>query len=327
MSRLTPGAETALAHIGANARPFEQLTITEARRGLAGISDALSTEPEAVGSVEEHMVSAGGPPVRVRIYRPEEGTGTTHHPVVLMMHGGGWALGDLETHDGFARSLCNAASAVVVAVDYRRTPEHPFPAALEDTYSVLCWCHGNLSELDGADASALFVVGDSAGGNLAAAVGLMARERGGPSIAGQILIYPVLDSRLQTGSCREFADGYFLTLQKLRWFWSMYLPEGQDGSDPLLSPLRTDDLSGLPPALVITAELDPLRDEGEAYARALEAAGVLATTIRYPGVIHAFTLMSALMPEARDAIAECARFICRTTSRRARCGDTEMGER
>jgi acetyl esterase len=305
---LTEGASAALSFIEATGRPFEQVTIDEARAGLQALSAALSAEPTEVGSVQDREIPGAAEAVRVRIYHPSAAGGGDPHPLVLLIHGGGWALGDLETHDRFARSLCSAATAVVVSVDYRRTPQHRFPAALDDTYAALCWAAENADSL-GADAARLVVVGDSAGGNLAAAVGLLARDRNGPPIAGQVLIYPVLDARCNTPSYRDFREGYFLTLQKMTWYWQMYLPEGDDGSDPLASPSRADDLSGLPPALVITAGCDPLRDEGEQFASALQRAGVPAITRRYEGLIHAFTLMSRLIPEAQDVVDECASFI------------------
>ena len=312
---LTDGAAAALNFINAASRPFDQLTIEEARAGLQAMVERLSGEAEAVGTVEDRLVHGGSEPVRIRIYRPDR-AGSDRCAAILLMHGGGWALGDLDSHDRTARSLCNATPAVVVAVDYRRTPEHRFPAALDDTYAALCWVSEN-AEMLGADPARLVVAGDSAGGNLAAAVALLARDRSGPPIAAQVLIYPCLDSRCSTPSFAELREGYFLTLQKMTWYWQMYLAEGSDGSNPLECPLRAEDLSGLPPALVLTAGLDPLRDEGEAYAAALKKAGVPAVVKRYDGLIHAFTLMSNLIPEARDAIEECGKFIREMRSRSA----------
>lgn len=312
---LTEGATAALDFINAAGRPSDEITIEEARAALLVICDELSAEPEAVWLVQDCEVPRDSGPVRVRVYRPAPPGDGALHPLVVMMHGGGWVRGDLDTHDWSARSLCNAAPAVVVAVDYRRSPEHRFPAALDDTYAVVSWASENAVML-GADPGRVVVAGDSAGGNLAAAVAMLGRDRQGPAIAGQILLYPALDARCNTASCTEFRDGYFLTLEKLRWYWQQYLPEGDGGANPLMSPLRADDLSGLPPALVITAEFDPLRDEGEAFAEQLQEAGVPATAKRYNGLIHAFTLMSRLIPEAQDAIEDCGDFI-RNLPRRA----------
>lgn len=304
---LTAGARAALDAVAATAAPFEQLTIEQARAGLAATLARLGAPAEEVGGVEEREVETGSRPIGVRVYRPAaEGP----HPLLLLLHGGGWALGDLETHDGVSRSLCNAAPAVVVAVDYRRAPEHRFPAALDDADACLRWSADHAREL-GADPDRIVVGGDSAGGNLAAALALLARDRRGPEIAAQILIYPVLDARCDTPSFAENGSGYFLTLEKMRWFWRMYLPEGDDGSSPYASPLRSRDLSGLPPAFVVTAEYDPLRDEGERYVERLRAAGVPATFRRYDGLIHAFFSMGGRIPEARDAIDRCAEVIRR----------------
>ena len=302
---LTPGAKAALDSITATAAPFDQLTVEQARAGLVTTLGGLGAPAEEVGHVEEREVPAGSRSVRVRVYRPR---GAGPHPLVLLLHGGGWALGDLETHDGVARAICNAAPAVVVAVDYRRAPEHRFPAALEDAFACLVWSAENARAL-GADPGRIVVGGDSAGGNLSAALALLARDRRAAAIAGQVLVYPVLDARCDTPSYRENGSGYFLTLEKMQWFWKMYLPEGDDGSNPYASPLRSTDLSGLPPALVITAEYDPLRDEGERYVAALRAAGVHATCKRYDGQIHAFFSMGGVVPEAHDVIEQAAKFI------------------
>jgi acetyl esterase len=302
---LTAGAKAALEAVTATAAPFDQLTIEQARAGLAATLARLAAPAEEVGQVEDLDVPVGSRSVRVRVYRPVR---SGSHPLLVYLHGGGWALGDLETHDGVVRALCNAAPAVVVAVDYRRAPEHRFPAALEDAFACLAWSAENARAL-GARATRIVVGGDSAGGNLTASLALVARDRRAAPIAGQLLVYPVLDARCDTPSYRENASGYFLTLEKMRWFWKMYLPEGEDGSDPYASPLRATDLSGLPPALVITAEYDPLRDEGERYAAGLRAAGIQATCKRYDGQIHAFFSMGGVIPEARDVIERAAEFV------------------
>ena len=222
----------------------------------------------------------------------------------MYFHGGGWVIGSLETHDGTCRELAAGAGCVVVSVDYRLAPEHRYPAAAEDCYAATRWCAEHAAEL-AIDARRIAVGGDSAGGNLAAVVAQMARDRGGPGLVLQLLVYPVTDHDFGTASYRDNAAGYLLTAADMRWFWGHYL--GDDtarGAEPYASPLRAASLAGLPPALVITAELDPLRDEGEAYARALEAAGVAAKLHRYDGMIHGFFGMSAIMDQAVAAVRE-----------------------
>jgi acetyl esterase len=236
-----------------------------------------------VAAVEDRNIPGPDGHVPVRIYTPE---GEGLRPVVVFFHGGGWVIGNLESHDATCRGLCNAAGAVVVSVDYRLAPEHRFPAAPEDCYAATKWVADNAAAI-GADASRLAVAGDSAGGNLAAAVTLMARERGGPSIGFQALVYPVTDYAFGTPSYAENGDGYLLSRAGMEWFWGLYA-DPSDAANPLASPLREKDLSGLPPALVITAGYDPLRDEGEAYGARLQEAGVPVTCTRYDGMLHGF---------------------------------------
>jgi acetyl esterase len=219
-------------------------------------------------------------------------------PVVVYLHGGGWVLCGLETHDTGCRTLADRLGAVVISVDYRRAPEDQFPAAAEDSYAATVWAAGQAREL-GGDPARMVVAGDSAGGNLAAAVALMARDRGGPAIAYQLLVYPVIDVARNTMSYRENATGYYLTAQHMQWYWEQYLGPA-DGHDPYASPIYAD-LAGLPPALIVTAEHDPLRDEGEAYAEALQRAGVDATARRYAGMFHGFFNMTEHLAGARDA--------------------------
>lgn len=299
---LTAGARAAIDQIAAAAAPFDTLTLAQARAGLAKTLAGLAAPPEEVGAIEEREVSVDSRSVRVRIYRPAAGG---PHPLVLTLHGGGWALGDLDTHDTLARAICNAAPAVVVSVEYRLAPENRFPAALEDAEACLRWAAAEARSL-GADPARLVLLGDSAGGNLSAGLALRVRDRGGPAIAAQVLIYPVLDARCDTPSFTENATGYFLTRQKMHWFWQMYLPEGDDGANPCASPLRAESFAGLPPTFVVTAEHDPLRDEGERFAEALRRAGVAATARRWNGLIHGFASMGKCIPESREAIDWCA---------------------
>jgi len=226
--------------------------------------------------------------------------------VLVYLHGGGWVLCSIETHDPTCRELANGAGCVVVSVGYRLAPEHRFPAPAEDCYAALEWVARNTASL-GGDPARIALGGDSAGGNLTAAVTLMARDRGGPRLVHQLLVYPVLDHAFDTDSYRENADGLLLTRDMMRSFWASYLAREEDGRHPYASPLRASDLAGLPPAHVITAEYDPLRDEGEAYARRLAAAGVPCVQRRYDGMIHGFFGFTQMVDRARDAVADAAR--------------------
>ncbi|MCE2461840.1 MAG: alpha/beta hydrolase [Pseudomonadales bacterium] len=247
-------------------------------------------------------ITAGGVPARV--YRPH---GDGPFPVVMMFHGGGWVIGDLATADSQSREVCRGVGAIVISVDYRLAPEHRFPAAAEDCYSATLWAAEHAGVHDG-DAGSLALVGDSAGGNLAAVVAQMARDRGGPRIAFQLLVYPVTDGvNFDTASYRDNAEGFLLTAEAMHWFWDHYAPVLDDRRSPYASPLLATDLSSLPPALVMTAEYDPLRDEGEAYGRALADAGVDAEVIRYDGFIHGFFAHTQTIAAVRGAMADaCA---------------------
>jgi acetyl esterase len=269
---------------------------------------------DEVASVEDRTIPGPADEIPVRIYRPQPpraaggagGRGRqdgTDAPGVVFFHGGGWTICDLDTHDGACRRLANEVGAVVVSVDYRLAPEHKYPAAADDAYAATVWTADHAAEL-GIDPARLAVAGDSAGGNLAAVVALMARDRGGPALAFQLLIYPVIDSsaaRNDRPSRSENAVGYFLTLSQMEWYRAQYLPEEAAGEDPLVSPHLAPSLSGLPSACVITAEMDLLRDEGEHYGRAMEIAGVDVTISRAPGMFHGFFNMDAALEGAKDA--------------------------
>jgi len=281
---------------------FESLGVEGARAAMDQGAMAEG-EVEDVARVEDRLVPGPAGDVPVRIYWPE---GEGPHPGLVFFHGGGFVIGSVDTHDGSCRSLCRQASCVVVSVDYRLAPEHPFPAAPEDCYAATCWVAENAARI-GVDPTRLAVGGDSAGGNLAAVVSLMAREREGPALCFQLLIYPVTDCSFDTLSYRENAEGYFLTRDHMKWFWRQYLKDPGDGVHPHASPMRAEDLAGLPPALCVTAEFDPLRDEGEAYTERLRAAGVGATLSRYDGMFHGFFGMGAVLDQAGNAVEEaCA---------------------
>ncbi|WP_369254926.1 alpha/beta hydrolase [Geodermatophilus amargosae] len=256
-----------------------------------------------VAGTEDRTVPGADGDLRARVYRPE---GDGPFPTVVFFHGGGWVIGDLDTHDNMARSVCRGAGAVVVAVDYRLAPEHPFPAAADDAVASARWVARHLDEFGGDQR--LGLAGDSAGGNLAAVVAQVLRDDGTP-LAGQFLVYPAVDAEGEYPSRVENATGYFLEKDTMDWFYGHYAGAWDDAKDARLSPLHGADLAGLPPAVVVTAEYDPLRDEGEAYGRALEAAGVHADVRRYDGMIHGFFDMGAFSPAARTATDEsCARF-------------------
>ncbi|MCB5180204.1 alpha/beta hydrolase [Streptomyces antimicrobicus] len=276
----------------------------EARRIMAA-TPPPATPPPAVGAVVDRTVPGppGAPPIPVRIYLPDPGRRPGPRPTVVFCHGGGFVLCDLDTHDRTARNLCRAAGAAVVSVDYRRAPEHRFPAAVEDAHAALCWAGEHLGEL-GGDPGALVVAGDSAGGNLAAASLLLAAERGGPPVALQVLVYPSLTASLDSDSYRRNATGYYLTTAHVRWFWEQYLGPGEDGKHPLASPLNAGPelLAGLPPAHVVVAGCDPLADDGPAYDRLLQASGVTSSVDLHPGMFHGFLALPEYLPAARDAL-------------------------
>ena len=277
--------------------PLEQMSPAEARevyRNLISLD-----QPEAVTRVDDRLIPGDGNDVPVRVYTPEDAVGG-HAPLLLWIHGGGWTIGDLDTADATARALANRSGAVTVSVDYRLAPEHAAPAALEDCLAALTWCVEN-AELLGVDASRVAVGGDSAGGNLAACLCQRVRDDFGPEIDFQLLVYPVTDCTLSSPSMDENAEGYFLTKAGLEWFVGNYLGEG-DPKNAAVSPLYADSLADLPPALVITAEFDPLRDEGEAYASKLRDAGVDVELIRYEGQIHAFFGLAGVLDDGRDAV-------------------------
>jgi acetyl esterase len=256
----------------------------------------------AVARVEDRRLPGPEGEIPVRIYTPG---GTGPFPALVWFHGGGWVVGDLESADATARHLTVGANCVVVSVDYRLAPEAKFPGPAEDCYAATKWVAQNAASIN-ADSGKIAVGGDSAGGNLAAAISLMARDRGGPPLALQLLVYPVTDRDFSTESYVQNAEGYQLTRDSMVWYWEHYLKADADAANPYAAPLQAQDLRNLPPALVITAEYDPLRDEGEAYAHRLEAAGVSTTCTRYDGMIHGFFGMAATIDKGKQAIAQAS---------------------
>jgi acetyl esterase len=277
-----------------------------AARAQAEARTAFLAPPAAVAAVEERRIAGPGGDLRLRIYRPH---GNGPFPLLLFFHGSGFVLCSLDTHDGMCRNFCAGAGCVVVSVDYRLAPEWKFPAAVEDCLCATRWAAGEATELE-ADPGRIAVAGDSAGGNLAAVTALRARDEGGPALAGQLLVYPVTDYyRPGTSSYRENAEGYGLTRDTMVWFWDHYLADPTDAANPHAAPLRAAQLAGLPPALVVTAEFDPLRDEAEDYAARLRAAGVAARTARWDGMNHGFLNWAGVVDKAGAAMAESCAFL------------------
>jgi acetyl esterase len=280
---------------------WPEAPIADVRAGMEATAAALFGPTPEVASTEDRAIPGPNGPIRIRIYRPAGAEPLL--PALLYFHGGGWVIGSLDTHDGICRALCARTPCVVVAVDYRLAPEHRFPSAVEDAWAATVWVAERANELM-LEPGNVAVGGDSAGGNLAAVVARRARDAGLP-ISLQLLIYPVCDHDLDTPSYREHAAGVGLTRDGMAAFWDHYVPDG-DRSHPDASPLRVGDLAGVAPALVVTAEYDVLRDEGEAYAWRLEEAGVPVALTRYEGVIHGFVRIPAKIARAEPALDECA---------------------
>ena len=281
--------------------PLEQLSPQQARDDMLRQTAALGRS-EPVAKVEDVLAPGPGGEIPIRIYTP---AGEAPFGGLVYFHGGGFVIGSIETHDGLCRMLANAAGVVVASVDYRLAPEHKYPAAVEDAYAATCWIVEHARRF-GIDRNRIAVGGDSAGGNLAAAATLMARDRGGPALAFQLLLYPVTDACLETTSYGQYAEGYLLTRAAMAWFWEHYLSDPAEREHAYAAPLRAKDFSALPPALVITAECDPLCDEGESYARRLDDAGVRVTLTRYHGMIHGFVRRAKLLSQGRKAVEQIA---------------------
>ena len=297
---LDPQAKAVLDQVASlGLPPVNEVSPIEARANFEARPRAPGPD---LAKVEDRTVPGPGVDIPVRVFTA---AGSGPFPLLMWFHGGGWVIGNVRTHDSICRHLAQQAECVVVSVEYRLAPEHKFPAAADDCYAATAWVAANASTLNG-DSRRLAVGGDSAGGNLSAVVSLMARDKGGPELVHQLMVYPVTEHRLDTPSYKENADGYLLTRDAMIWYWDHYLGDEGDGADPYASPMRAQDLSRLPPALVITAEFDPLRDEGEEYADRLRTAGVATTCTRYDGMVHGFFGMPDLMDKARQAIAEAS---------------------
>lgn len=303
------GAAQAFADATANPPFLFDLPVSEGRKTVDATQDGEFPDPAAT---REDLTIAGGPTgeVQLTIYRPAGEVGIL--PVVLYTHGAGWVFGDVHTHDRLVRELTTRAEAATVFVSYNFSPEAKYPTAIEQIYAALEWVAASGADHD-LDPGRIAVAGDSVGGNMTAAVAIMAKRRGGPRIAGQLLYYPVTDAAFDTGSYAQFATGYWLRRDTMQWFWDQYTTDPGQRAEITASPLRAtaEDLAGLPPALVINGEADVLRDEGEAYAAHLRAAGVPVTSVRYNGTIHDFVMLNALRDThaAKAATAQGGEFL------------------
>ena len=284
-------------------RPYHELGVLRARDVLEGVT-RVQAERVEVRAVRDVLVPGAAGSLPARVYHPDPGR---RPPVVLYVHGGGWLLGSVRAADRPVRRLVRASGCVVVSLEYRRAPEDPFPAAHDDVVAAARWLAAHAGEL-GGDGERLVLLGDSAGGNLAAAAARSLRDAGGPPVAAQVLVYPVLAPARDTpfASYAANADGPFMTRAELEWFWSLYLRSPADQDDPRANPLAATDLAGLPPATVVVAELDPLRDEGLAYAERLREAGVEATATTYPGAAHGFWWMDGALTQAGELTEQLA---------------------
>lgn len=301
---LDPILKGLLDQMSANPMPkIWEIPPAAGREMYKGMAAMLDPQNVPIGKVEDRKIPGPGSEIPIRIYTPVGG-GAGALPAVVFFHGGGFVIGDLSTHDALCRQLANEAKARVIAVDYRLAPEHKFPAAADDCFAALSWVASQASTI-GVDANRIAVCGDSAGGNLAAVVCQLAKKAGGPHIVYQVLMYPTTIAHAQTGSMKMFEKGYFLEREGMDWFFDAYVPAGQDLKDPKLAPFWGD-VKGLPPAYVITAGFDPLKDEGKQYADKMAAAGVPVTYKDYPAMVHGFFNMSAVVPQAKDAIHDVA---------------------
>jgi len=300
---LEPQVKAVLELVAKANRPaYNTLSPKDARQLFIETRPASTPPPPQIGTVRD--LTAEGPhgPVPLRLYRPAGVADATRLPACLFFHGGGWVIGDVNTHDVLCRQITAASGASVISVDYRSAPEYKFPIAVDDSWAATKWVGAHAAEL-GVDTARLAVAGDSAGGNLAAVMALMARDAGGPAIKLQVLIYPVTDVMRETRTYADFAEGYLLTRDSMRWFIAHYLKSSDDARDWRVSPLRAPSLASLPPALVITAGFDPLRDEGEQYAGRLRDAGNTVDYVCYGGMIHGFIGMGKLLDTAQRAVA------------------------
>lgn len=302
---LDPQAEAFLKEMSdSGGEPFESMTPAEARLAVLPFKE-LGGAPEEVASVEHRFISGPTADLPVWIYRPDGGSAGPQ-PGLIYFHGSGWVVANIEVADNFSRSLANRTGCVVVAVNYQKAPEHKFPIPLDDCFAATRWVFDNATDL-GLDAARIGVMGDSAGGNLAAAVTLRARAEHGPKLAYQVLVYPAVQYGWDTPSSIKNAEGYLLQRASMEYFWNHYVKDPSDGDNPYCSPLAAGDHSDLPPALIVCAEFDPLCDDGRNYAEKLEASGVPVKFRLYGGMIHGFLWMSGIFDQSKELLDEIGR--------------------
>lgn len=285
-------------------KPFEQMSVEEVR-GVVASFTGLQAKPREVARAVDTVYPGPAGNQGLRIYIPEA---LAPLPVVVYFHGGGFVAGGLSVADEPSRALANDAKVIVVAASYRLAPENKFPAATDDAFAALTWVAKNIRQY-GGDSSRIAVMGDSAGGNLAAVAALRARDAGGPGLRAQVLIYPVIDATSKLPSRAEFRDGYVITAAGLDWFWAQYLASPDDAKNPLASPSRAASLAGLPPALILSTEYEVARDEAEAYGKQLAAAGVAAKVIRFDGLVHGVYWMSGAVPRSKELHDAIVKFL------------------
>ncbi len=298
-----PQCQVILDAAAAGVSMFDAPNVAEVRRRYAAATDIYAPTVIAVKSSEDRTIPGPSGDISIRIYTPEDVAGPL--PVLMFFHGGGWVVGDLDSHDAVCRILCNSAKCLVIATDYRMGPEHRFPAAFEDAWAALNWAQENARNI-GGEPSRIAIGGDSAGGNLSAGVALYARDNHGPSLNLQLLIYPAVDMTATGGSRITHGEDRILTTGAIDWFEARYLSGEDDRTDPRASPLLAADHSNLPPAFILTAEYDPLIDEGKAYADKLNAAGSVAEYKCYPGMVHGFARMGVLVDMSVEALSDSA---------------------
>lgn len=284
------------------AAPINELSVAEARSQMAAKTALLGLPPE-VARIEDRFVEGRGGHIPIRVYWPKVAEPESGWPILVYFHGGGWVLGNIETHDGLCRAIANECPTIVVSVEYRKAPEHPFPAAVEDAFAATGWAQSEAANL-GGNPSRIAVGGDSAGGNLATVASILCRDRGGPKPVWQLLIYPATDSNLDSDSYQECASGFGLNRAEMAWFWDHYASTHAERIHPHASPLRAENLSDLPPAFILTAEYDVLRDEGENYAERLRDADVPTVLKRYDGMIHGFLRRYMFFDGGRTALED-----------------------
>jgi acetyl esterase len=302
---LDPILKAFLDQMAAQPQPkLWELSAPAGREMFAALMDAVGPKDVPIGNVKNVAIPGPGGEIPARSYAPVA-AGSEPQPTLVFFHGGGFVIGNVETHDGLCRMLANESKCRVISVDYRLSPEHKFPAAVDDALSAVTWIEANAAQL-GVDANRLAVGGDSAGGALAAVVAQLARDAGAPKIAFQLLLFPVTHIGADTHSRRAFADGYFLEGKGLEWFFNHYFEPGADRAHPKASPLLAEKFTGLPPAYIMVAGFDPLHDEGVAYAEKLRAAGVKVTLDDHPGMVHDFIYLQAVLPQAAEALTAAA---------------------